>query len=271
MNDPSRQLLDGDGGDGGEAIPPRPIVVARLCPTPQLPDIERAYEQLQIPQPPADPVGRRGLPDTRRELNQLLAELCRMLIAGAGMFLAGEDLVRRLGLQDSRALRMLVAYGHVYHRLRQIVGLPGAGYCWGELSGEPDRLYAMVARQARRMGRCWLFNAALYGHRSPAVELLQLMLPLAENQSRGQGDELSALLAARGVGTEQMVEAMIGVVAASPGGTAILHRVGNRHADVLLPASKADDLARHLRAALSLLPAQIPEHPAVPEPAAPRT
>ena len=248
--------------DDPSPFTPRPPAVRYyLRATPHLADHAEEYRRDRR-HPPADPLGVRGLPETRRKLNQFLLHLCDRLIGAGGRFRKGARLVANLHLDDARALRLLVAYGHVHHHLAQIVGMAGHGYCWGPLA--PKGLYATVAGQARRMGRCHLFLAALYGRGGPAAELIQLMFPFAAEAGPGTagGDHLHALLATHGVGPEQLADAMIQGLRDAPGGPEILGRLARRHRDVFLPVDVVAHIRTNLKAALGALPPSARPQPA---------
>jgi len=211
-----------------------------LQPTPDLPDLAAAYSRHR-PRRAADPIGLQGLPSRRGAINDLVVELCARLAAAAGQELLGRRLAEGLGLAGTRPLRLLVAYARVHHRLREIVGVPGRGYLWGP--ADPGARERMVDH-ARAMGRDWFFISGLYGHEPPAVQAAQLMLDFAAGpDDEAQGDELHAWLASEGVGVEQVLSAMIGVLADRKGGADILARVGRHHAAVLLPQATLTRLA----------------------------
>src|ERR1035437_2575733 len=65
---------------------------------------------------PADPMGMRGLPNLRSELNALLIQLCRRVIAAGPRGITGSRLATELCLHGTRPIRLLAAYGHVHHR-----------------------------------------------------------------------------------------------------------------------------------------------------------
>ena len=228
---------------------PRRLPQPRLLPTPLLPHNLAGYADRE--RAGGDPIGVGGLPATRRELNILLRDLCCRLISAAGSLVGGLRLARDLHLRDTRSLRLLVAYGHVHHRLRAIVGIPGSGYCWGDLADDPRRVYDTVAAQARRMGQCWLWLATLYGRAPAQVELAQLVL--GYDQPGQRPSELAALLAADGVGQEEIIDAMIRVVAAQPSGRDVLRRLGDRHRDVLFTSQSLATIRDHLTSALAAL------------------
>jgi len=212
-----------------------------LLPTPHLPESADDYEAGRE-RAAADPIGTGGLPRVRADLNSLLTELCRRLLTAAGQPIGGRQLVEELLLVDTRSLRLLVAYGHVHHRLRQVVGVPGTGYFWGDF--RPD-LYDVMRDHARRLGRCWFFNAALFGKRHAAVEAAQLVLDFvgdAPAMPRPENDELELMMKAEGVGIESVLSAIVELLAANEQGRAALVRIGRRHAAVLVPRDVRDSL-----------------------------
>ena len=237
---------DGRPVDGPSTATAEPAY--RLLPTPKLPATAAGYGGRR--REPADPVELRGLPRTRGELDRLLRSLCDRLIAALGDGLRGTELVVELELTGTRALRLLVAYGHVHHRLRQIVGVPGDGYVWGDCR---PQIYAEMTGHARRMGRCWLFNATLYGRKPALVEAAQLVFDWVGGVP-GEGreprrDELAALMATEGVGVEQLLGTLVSRLSKTDEGRQVLGRIGERHASVLLPAEAFDRLRGQIRAA----------------------
>jgi len=208
-----------------------------------------AYRQGLMPRPPADPLGERQLPRRRAELDLLWDCLCLRLQAAGGDPIAGKRLVADLALMDTRALRLLVAYGRVHHREHRIVGLAGSGYLWG---GDDAAIYAGAAEDARRRGRCYMYLYSLFHRQGAAVAIAQLALD-AVQAGPGSADDLRALIAADRVSVEDVLAEMIRAVRQQPGGEDALRRVGEAHADVLLPRRVIQDLERHLGQALSLL------------------
>jgi len=216
---------------------------------------EHAREYRKRNRPAADPLGVAGLPDERDQLDALLADLCRRLIAALGGMVKGHRLALDLELEDTRALRLLCAYGHVHHRIRQIVGIAGVGYCWGDGPRAPADIYCVATGQARAMGRCHFYLSAIYSHRPAAVEVAQLCLDLVRQGPDQRRDELAAILAADGVGTEQLLDGMLGLVRGTPDGVGVLRRLGRRHSDVLMPMEAVRELQVHLTAAQHALAA----------------
>jgi len=198
--------------------------------------------------PGADPIGIGGLPDIRQDLDGLLLDLCRRLIVAGGRFLLGRRIVEALGLVNERSLRLLVAYGRVHHHLRPIVGIYGEGYCWADLADNPAAVYALARGQAVATARCHLFLSTLFGRDDGAMGLIQLVFPFAATEP---ADDLAALLTAKGIGHEQVLEAMIAHCrAAGEEGVQAIRRVAARNQDVLIPADRLADIRRHLNEAM---------------------
>jgi len=243
MNDLFNKSVPAPGGaaDG--------INDALLKPTPLLPAFASAYDHKRA-RAAADPIGMRRLPDDRAALNDLLLDLCCRLVAAQGVMMDGRRIVSDLQLSGTRALRLLVAYGHVHHRIRQIVGTPGEGYAWGDF--DPTLLPRMAAH-ARRMGRCWFFNATLYGSKPPAVEAAQLLMEFVGDAgaSHGRQDELSALMAVEGVGIEQVLSVVMEALSQTQPGQEALARLGKRHHQVLLPSETISRIEQGLEGVLA--------------------
>lgn len=209
--------------------------------------------------PPADPLGRAGLPQRRDRLNDRLLELCQRLWTAGGETISGVRLVEELDLHDTRALRLLVAYGHVHHRIRQIVGVPGAGYLWGDCRAGA---YRQAGAMSKRMGLCFLFNAALYSKKPPAVMAAQMVLDLGRSDSdrrpgeKDKGnDELDAWLAAEKVTPGDVIDALVAEMQRTPDGLTALADIGRRHAEVLVSAEAIDDVLARLDDARAMLAA----------------
>lgn len=199
----------------------------------------------------ADPIGLMGLPTRRELLNNVVVDLCYRL-ACSYRWLPGKRLAMELRLQDTRALRLIVAYAHVHHRIRAIVGVPGSGYAWGP--NDPDT-YAVMAAHARRMGRCHFYNAALYGKGTPAVEAAQMVLDfVGQDQPHGETpDELAAMIQAEGVRIEHVLSAIIDRLSETDEGRRALRVVGDQHHSVLIPQATLDQAEQSLAAALAAL------------------
>lgn len=225
-----------------------------LKPTPHLASRASAYAADGKRRPAADPIGMSGLPDTRSGLNGLLLELCERLASAGGRDLAGKRLVEELRLRDTRCLRLLVAYGHVHHRLRQIVGTPGSGYCWGDLRPES---YGDMAAASRRMGLCFLFNASLYSRRPAAIEMAQLTLDLAERSTGAKPtektDELTGWLTLEGATHTDLIEAMVELFAKTQTGREALQNAGRNHPGAFFSARSIREIEDRLQSALALV------------------
>ena len=204
----------------------------------------------------------RGLPDTMAGLVALAGELCRRLRAVGEGTISGKRLAADLGLVNARALRQLVAFIRVAWGLQEIVGIPGHGYCWGP--ADPD-VYARLARHAQRMGRDWLYIAALYGEGDADFNVAQMMLEFASTAHQrtalglgdGAGDAGLADLAERkGVSLGGLIDRMLEFMSAHPQVYGKdLERVGRKHAKALVSAeiladvaADADRLAARVRA-----------------------
>jgi len=206
------------------------------------------------PRPSADPMGLAGLPDTRHDLNAMLMDLCRRLVIGGGQILRGDRLVAAMGLENARALRLLVAYGRVHHHLRPIVGIYGQGYCWADLADNPAEVYSLARGQAIETAKCHLFLSTLFSRADDAMGLVQLVFPFAKIDAPGS-DDLAALLAAKGIDREQVLEAMIAHCrAAGEEGIAAIRRVAARHQDVMIPGDRLAAIRQNLQSALNYLP-----------------
>lgn len=195
---------------------------------------------------PADPIGMRGLPNLRSALNALLVQLCRRVISAGPRGVTGSRLATELCLHGTRPIRLLVSYGHVHHRIRELVGLPGSGYFWGSLNAA---LYGSMREHAKRMGRAWFFLSSLYGRGSTAVEAAQLMLDFvshAGDQAGCQGtpprDELEILMASEGVKIEHVLSAIMDQLTETEDGRQALAQIGRAHAQVLLPKAEFDSI-----------------------------
>ncbi|MFB3893253.1 MAG: hypothetical protein ACE15C_14650 [Phycisphaerae bacterium] len=245
---PSPPLPDGmslvDTTAPAGTVVPKPAELPTLRRLPDLADDAREYQHRQ--RPSADPLGKAGLPNYREGLDGLLLELCRRLIAAGGAYIRARQLVEELKLDGGdRALRRLVAYGHVHHRLRQIVGVEGGqGYCWGESRAGA---YALAATIARRKALCSLFNASLYSRKTPVIEMAQLALdferglapmrvahgpdgpPLGRPPAGDGDDPLDLLLAGEGVKPGQVIEALVSEMERTAEGKRVLAEIGERH------------------------------------------
>ena len=196
---------------------------------------------------PGDPLGQRGLPETRYGLDFLAQDLCRRLQAAGSTGIRGRQLVAELALQDTRALRLLVAYARVHKHVHQIVGVPGSRYFWGDCFEKG--LYKQAIADCQRRGRCYFFIAALHGRQGTAMAAAQMVFDWFEQQvppEARRSDDLAALVAAEGVGVADVLDAIITRLAATAEGKKALADVGQRHAQVLLPAEVLARLATKL-------------------------
>jgi hypothetical protein len=218
-----------------------------LLPTPLLAQCADDYEDGE--RPAADPIGCRGLPATRGGIDRLLISLCERLIALGGGMIKGKQLATELRLPCTRSLRQLVAYGHVHHRLREIVGMPGEGYVWGPMR---PGIYEVIAGNARKMGRCFFFNSTLYKKGRTAIEAAQLLLDFVGDAQPSQdrhGDELAAMVRAEGVTVEDVLSAVFEAITKSEAGKATLARLGNKHRRYLLSEADLADTEAQLASA----------------------
>jgi len=259
-------LFQNHGDGGGVGYAPAHEQVARrliaacwegtfLKATPTLADQASQYKSCKGPtRPAADPIGLAGLPDTRKDLNALLMDLCRRLVTAGGPIVRGDRLVAAMSLDNSRALRLLVAYGRVHHHIRPIVGIYGQGYCWADLADNPAEVYALARGQAIETAKCHLFLSTLFSRADDAMGLVQLVFPFAKIDAPGS-DDLAALLAAKGIDREQVLEAMIAHCrAAGDEGIAAIRRVAARHQDVMIPGDRLAAIRQNLQSALNYLP-----------------
>jgi|GEM_PF-2642507 len=200
--------------------------------------------------PSADPVGLYNLPEDRDGINRLLIELCCRLAVAGGQVIKGSRLVADLGLENDRALRLLIAYGRVHHHVRPIVGVYGGGYCWADLADNPTEFYELARAQARQTAKCHLFLCTLFARGDGAMGLIQTVFPFAKATAPG-GDDLAALLTAKGIDHEQVLEAMIAHCRqAGPDGLAAIRRVASRNQDVMISADRLARIRHRLEQAL---------------------
>ncbi len=153
-----------DNGPQTAGSPPanQMIGTSIIKPTPHLPVTAAPYKNPRDPlKRVADPIGLAGLPDTRYGLECKLLELCNRLASAGGQILSAKRLVTEMELTDDRTLRLLAAYGHVQHRIRQLVGIEGVGYCWGD-SNEGGQVTAGAVSSP--VGADELSRARLSGH-----------------------------------------------------------------------------------------------------------
>jgi len=215
--------------------------------TPTLPATAAEYHARKgRVRPGADPIGVGGLPDVRADLNALLLVLCHRLVTAGGAFLRGDRLVDGLRLQNERSLRLLVAYGRVHHHIRPIVGIYGQGYCWADLADSPAEVYILARGQALATARCHLFLSTLFGRDDGAMGLIQMIFPFA---ATAPADDLAALLTAKGIGHEQVLEAMIAHCrSAGVEGLDAIRHVAARNQDVMFSADRLADIRKRLAA-----------------------
>ena len=181
------------------------------------------YARRDRRRPAADPIGRRGLPETREALDRLLTELCARLKSAGNRGLRGRQLAEEMGLgADTRAVRELVAYARVHKRIHQIVGVPGSRYFWGD--AVPD-LYVRMIRHAERCGRDWFYLAALFRRQGLGDALAQQVFDFLRPDA---GDELAALVARDGADAGDVLEALLNRLAETPAGQARLERLRRR-------------------------------------------
>ena len=218
-----------------------------------------AYDSGRLRRPEADPLGMRGLPVSRVPLDSLVNELCRRIHDAGTSGIAGKRLAADMGLRDTRALRLLVAYARVHRHLYQIVGIPGSGYVWGEADRDTPRagtIYKHAIRDATRRGRCYLYIASLHRREGIGAGVAQMVMDwMSDRDADGErhGDELAAMLAIDGSTIADVLDELIARVAATPGGPAALAGVAQRHRDVLLPRDEIDAVVAALDAAKARL------------------
>lgn len=212
----------------------------------QRPLAQHARDYGKGERPPADPIGQRGLPTFRGDLDCLLTDLCARLEAAASNGVRAKQLVEELRLRDARALRLLVAYARVHQHNRDIVGVPGCRYYWAPAV---PKLVAAMIRDARWRARCYFKIAAVLEGHGVASSMVQLMFDfMGENvpPEKRRADDLAALMAAEGVTPETFLDTFVGRLADTDDGKRILAQVGTKHAAVLLPAETLKRLAAKL-------------------------
>lgn len=189
--------------------------------------------------PAADPIGLRGLPETREGLDRLLTELCARLKGAGNAGLRGRQLAEELGLaSDTRAVRELVAYARVHKHVHQIVGVPGDRYYWGDAV---EGLYERMIRHAERCGRDWFYLAALFRRQGLGDALAQQVFDFLRPDA---GDELAALVARDGADEGKVLEALIDRLASTPAGKARLGRLRRRFAGGLARENRSPFAAK---------------------------
>ena len=131
----------------------------------------------------------RGLPRDGESMHALVVELCHRVRSRAGRDVSGKQLAEEMGLQGPRAVRQLLAFARVGYGLQEIIGQPGSGYAWGPAA--PDK-YKRFAGHAAKMGRDWLYIAALYGEGDAEANMAQMLLEFAstahQRTALGLGD-----------------------------------------------------------------------------------
>ena len=231
--------------DNGPSTADQSDVDGLIKPTPGLPAVAAAYGGKRTGKKRragADPIGVGGLPPTRRELNAKLLELCNRLAAAGGRFAGAKRLVAELDLKDARTLRLLMAYGRVHHRIRELVGVEGVGYCWAAAPAAPPNVYAQAAAIARRKGLCSMFLASLYGKTPAAVQMAQMALEFSGSQESLGCDELDAWMAGENVTPAKLIEAFVDVFAATDEGRSALAAAARKRPGIFLDAAAAEKL-----------------------------
>jgi len=232
------------------------MTAAYLRPTPHLVDDGRMYVTARqhaagaagVVRVAADPLGVRGLPWTRRELNQVLRALCARLICAEGAWWPGERLARSLRLRGTRAVRLLCAYAHVHHRMRELVGLPGQGYVWGPYC---PRATEAASRLAHRMAVDDLFLASLYDGKAPGVAVAQLALQFTGHVDLSEGGDGAAWLALERPSATAVLESVIDAFASTAPGQDALRTVASSRAHVLVSQELLGRLRHRLQDSLA--------------------
>lgn len=202
--------------------------------------------------PQADPLGMRGLPDRRDQLDRKADLLCVWLRGRGKTGLSGKSLASNLYLRDTRALCLLVAYARVHKHRHEIVGIPGQGYVWGDADSGTDAsggIYKRAIRDAKRRGRCYLFIASLHGRKGVAMAAAQMVFDFMSTEGddgERHTDDLAAMLALDGSSVADSLDAFITKVASTDDGRAALRTVAEKHRDVLLPGEVLDGVLADL-------------------------
>ncbi len=237
-----------DSDDNGPSTADQSAIEGLIKATPDLPDVAAAYNRSRTSRKGrkrragADPIGVGGLPPTRAELNAKLRELCNRLAAAGGKFVGAKRLIGELGLKDTRTLRLLMAYGRVHHRIRELVGVEGVGYCWAGGPAAPPNVYGQAAAIARRKGLCSMFLASLYGKTPAAVAMAQMALEFSGGLEGLGCDELDAWMAGENVTPAKLIEAFVDVFAATDDGRAALAAAARKRPGLFLDAKAAEKL-----------------------------
>lgn len=197
------------------------------------------YDSGRSRRPQADPLGMRGLPRHRAGLDVLVTQLCERLELRSPRAISGGDLARALGLEGTRALRLLCAYARIHHGRHEIVGKPGEGYSW--LPSQEDQ--AAAARAARRMARCWLYLATLHGRQGVAMGAVNTLFDMMEfGGAERHSDDLSALLASDGSSIADALEAFIQRLAQTDEGRRVISDVVSRNREIVLSEAVVEEL-----------------------------
>lgn len=213
-------------------------------------------EQVQshAPRARADAIGARGLPDRRYDLDELVVRYVAWLIAEPDI-VRGRDVAAELGLPGTRAVRALTAYARVHHRIADLVGLPGAGYCWAH---NVPRSRDRAARAARRNGLDDLFLAALYEGRRPGAAIGQMALrftgslPAEVDEDTGEAVAYATVAAAdHGETLTAMLVDLVSELRQHEAGRRALAVAGEAHRDVLVPVETLEDLEGQLAGMLA--------------------
>ena len=215
------------------------------------------YDRGVLHRPAADPLGMRGLPATRAALDAKLYDLIDALKGAGREGVGGADLAARLGLEGTRALRLLAGYARVHFCVHQVVGIPGEGYCWGDARPEA---YARSIDDNTRRARCHFYIAALLKRQGTAMAAAQLVFDFFDANIGKSGpaggrtaDDLAALVAAEGVSLSEFLDAFLQSLGATPEGRKVLSEAGKKHAGLLLSREVLERVERQIADALGEL------------------
>jgi len=199
------------------------------------------------------PLGVRGLPAVRAELDAMVTDLCSRLAAAGDGGIRGSQLAEELGLEgNTRPVRLLVAYARTHHHRHEILGVPGEGYYWGPAVG-PEAA-RRIANMARRMGRCWFFIGSLLKREGAAMATVQMIFDFMQTApGSGEYDDLATLVAAEGTSVAHVLDGIITRLGQSDEGRKALADIGRKHAEVMLPAGILDQVAREVSQAMDKL------------------